>query len=110
MIVQRLFFIFLIIVGISSCGISKKAQRQEVSFDEGIHQIKHLVVVYMENRSFDNLYAEFKGANGIKNAKKGNFIQVDEKIPYKYLPEIPNNSFPTNLPNSFQHRSICYIG
>lgn len=101
MIVQRLFFIFLIIVGISSCGISKKAQRQEVSFDEGIHQIKHLVVVYMENRSFDNLYAEFKGANGIKNAKKGNFIQVDEKgIPYKYLPEIPrNNSFPTNLPN-----------
>ncbi|AHF14306.1 alkaline phosphatase family protein [Niabella soli] len=98
---QRFFLIFLIIFGISSCGTSKKAQRQEVSFDEGIGKIKHLVVVYMENRSFDNLYGEFKGANGLKNARKGNFIQVNEKgIPYEYLPAIPrNNSFPTNLPN-----------
>ncbi|PVD49604.1 acid phosphatase [Terrimonas sp.] len=98
---QRLFFIFLSISLISSCGTSKKAQRQEVSFDEGIRQINHVVVVYMENRSFDNLYGEFKGANGIKNAQKGNFVQVDENgNPYKYLPEIPrNNSFPVNLPN-----------
>ena len=101
MTVQRLFFIFLFISVISSCGTGKKAQRQEVSFDEGIRQINHLVVVYMENHSFDNLYGEFKGANGIKNAQKGNFIQVDEEgKPYTYLPEIPrNNAFPTNLPN-----------
>jgi phospholipase C len=101
MTVQRLVFIFLIISAISSCGTSKKAQRQEVSFDEGIQQINHLVVVYMENHSFDNLYGEFKGANGIKNARKGNFVQVDEEgKPYEYLPEIPrNNAFPTNLPN-----------
>jgi phospholipase C len=98
---QRFFYMFLIILLISSCGISKKVQLQETSFDEGIGQIKHLVVIYMENRSFDNLYGEFKGANGIKNAKKGNFVQVDKDgKPYQYLPEIPrNNSFPTNLPN-----------
>lgn len=102
MTVQRLFFVFLFISAISGCKTAQKAQRQEVSFDEGIRQINHLVVVYMENHSFDNLYGEFKGANGIKNALKGNFIQVDEKgNPYKYLPEIPrNNAFPTNLPNS----------
>lgn len=101
MTLQRLFFISLVIFGISSCGTSRKAQRQEVSFDDGIRQINHLVVVYMENHSFDNLYGEFKGVDGIKNAQKGNFIQVDKKgVPYKYLPEIPrNNSFPTNLPN-----------
>ena len=101
MTLQRLFFISLVILGISSCGTSRKAQRQEVSFDDGIRQINHLVVVYMENHSFDNLYGEFKGVDGIKNAQKGNFIQVDKKgVPYKYLPEIPrNNSFPTNLPN-----------
>ncbi len=101
MIVRRLFFILLVISGISSCETGKKAQRQNVSFDEGIRQINHLVVIYMENHSFDNLYGEFKGANGIKNAKKGNFVQVDEQgKPYQYLPEIPrNNSFPTNLPN-----------
>src|SRR5690606_26324436 len=98
---KRFFVMFFIVLLISSCAIGKKAQDQETSFDQGIGQIKHLVVIYMENRSFDNLYGEFYGANGIKNAKKGNFLQVDENgKPYTYLPEIPrNNSFPTNLPN-----------
>ena len=98
---QRFLIVFLIIFGISSCGTSKKAQQRETSFDNGIRKINHLVVIYMENHSFDNLYGEFKGANGIENAKKGNFIQLDKDgKPYKYLPEIPrNNAFPTNLPN-----------
>ena len=98
---QRLFFLFLIVLGISSCGTSKKVQRRGTSFDEGIRQINHLVVIYMENHSFDNLYGGFKGVNGIENAERGNFVQVDrDGKPYQYLPEIPrNNSFPTNLPN-----------
>ncbi|HTN36131.1 MAG TPA: acid phosphatase [Arachidicoccus sp.] len=98
---QRFFYLFLLILGINSCGTIKKAQQQKTSFDEGIRQINHVVVIYMENHSFDNLYGEFKGANGIENAKRGNFVQVDKQgKPYKYLPEIPrNNSFPTNLPN-----------
>ncbi|MEO6844059.1 MAG: alkaline phosphatase family protein, partial [Ginsengibacter sp.] len=100
---QRFSFIFLVIFVISGCGVSKKAQQPKTSFDDGIRQINHVVVIYMENHSFDNLYGEFKGANGIENAEKGNFVQVDkEGKPYKYLPEIPrNNSFPTNLPNDF---------
>lgn len=101
MSLQRICYMLFIILGISSCSTSKKVQHQEVSFDDGIRQINHLVVVYMENHSFDNLYGGFKGANGIKNVKAGNFLQVDaEGKPYQYLPEIPrNNSFPTNLPN-----------
>ncbi|PPL00231.1 alkaline phosphatase family protein [Parapedobacter indicus] len=99
---MRRLFIFLVILVVSGCGTTQKVQHRDVSFDEGIQQIKHLVVIYMENHSFDNLYGEFKGANGIENAKKGNFVQVDEEgNPYQYLPEIPrNNSFPTNLPNA----------
>jgi hypothetical protein len=46
---KRMFFIFLIIFEISSCGINKKVQKRETSFDEGIRQINHLVVIYMEN-------------------------------------------------------------
>ena len=64
---HRLFFVFLIMFVISGCGIGKKGQHRETSFDDGIRQINHLVVVYMENHSFDNLYGEFKGVNGIKN-------------------------------------------
>jgi len=99
---MRRLFIFLVILVVSGCGTTQKVQHRDVSFDEGIQQINHLVVIYMENHSFDNLYGEFKGANGIENAKKGNFVQVDEEgNPYQYLPEIPrNNSFPTNLPNA----------
>jgi phospholipase C len=102
MSLQRFLFLSLIILAASSCQTSKKAQPGETAFDDGIRQINHLVVIYMENHSFDNLYGEFKGANGIKNAKNGNFVQVDEDgKPYEYLPEIPrNSSFPTNLPNA----------
>ena len=99
---MRRLLIILFIVVVSSCGTTQKAPYQDVSFEEGIRKINHLVVIYMENHSFDNLYGEFKGANGIKNARKGNFVQVDEEgNPYQYLPEIPrNSSFPTNLPNT----------
>lgn len=99
---MRQLLIILFIFVVSSCGTTQKAPYQDVSFEEGIRKINHLVVIYMENHSFDNLYGEFKGANGIKNARKGNFVQVDEDgNPYQYLPEIPrNNSFPINLPNA----------
>jgi phospholipase C len=101
MSLQRFFFFALIVFCFISCGTSKKAQHSKVSFEKGIPQIKHLVVIYMENHSFDNLYGEFDGANGLENARKGNFIQVNQKgEPYKFLPEIPrNSSFPANLPN-----------
>src|SRR5699024_2856751 len=64
-------------------------------------KINHVVVIYMENHSFDNLFGEFEGANGIENATKENIVQLDEDgEPYDTLPEIPrNSSFPTNLPN-----------
>ncbi|MEP6750715.1 MAG: alkaline phosphatase family protein [Bacteroidota bacterium] len=98
---QRFFFFALISFCLISCGTTKKVQHSQTSFEEGIHQIKHVVVIYMENHSFDNLYGEFKGANGIENAMKGSFIQVNQEgEPYKFLPEIPrNSSFPANLPN-----------
>lgn len=101
MSLQRFFCLGIIICCLISCSASKKVQHSEVSFEEGIPQIKHLVVIYMENHSFDNLYGEFEGANGLDNARKGNFIQVDKDgTAYQYLPEITrNSSFPTNLPN-----------
>ena len=34
----------------------------------GLNKIGHIIVIYLENRSFDNLYGTFPGANGIANA------------------------------------------
>lgn len=77
-------------------------QRDDAQFAKDIQKINHVVVVYMENHSFDNLWGEFEGANGLSNAKKSNITQVNEKDkPYAFLPSIPrSNAFPTNLPNN----------
>ncbi|HEY4965829.1 MAG TPA: acid phosphatase [Puia sp.] len=66
-------------------------------------KIKHVVVIYLENHSFDNLYGQFPGANGLSNAIPANTTQVDANgVPYTFLPPVPGTSaFPTNLPNTY---------
>lgn len=68
-----------------------------------LKKVKHVVVIYMENHSFDNLYGQFPGADGLEQAKKENIIQLDaNNQPYTTLPPIPRSSaFPTNLPNTY---------
>jgi phospholipase C len=52
--------------------------------------INHFVVVYMENHSFDNLYGEFPGADGLVGLDAGapNVQQLDgyDGGPYAFLP------------------------
>jgi acid phosphatase len=51
--------------------------------------IKHLVVIYLENHSFDNLYGSFPGADGLANANASNgATQVDlNGVAYTCLPQ-----------------------
>jgi len=66
------------------------------------------VVIYAENRSFDNLYGLFPGANGIRNALEHpeTYIQLDRdgKTVLPSLPPVwnshdPNWSYVAELPN-----------
>jgi acid phosphatase len=68
-----------------------------------IDRVKHVVVIYMENHSFDNLYGQFEGADGLNKAKKENIIQLDAQgQPYQFLPPVAvNSAFPTNLANAY---------
>jgi phospholipase C len=43
----------------------------------GIAKIETVVVIYAENRSFDNLYGHFPGANGLQNVTSANSMQLD---------------------------------
>ncbi len=45
--------------------------------DAGLSKIKNVVVIYVENRSFDNLYGLFPGAEGVQNLKPEQFTQMD---------------------------------
>ncbi|MDE2577809.1 MAG: acid phosphatase [Hyphomicrobiales bacterium] len=74
----------------------------------GLDKIDHIVVIYLENRSFDNLYGKFPGANGLSNAGAA-ATQVDRSgKPYDKLPPVMNSNlkpaavdarFPADLPN-----------
>ena len=94
-----LFSFLLLLVFIAGC---KKRIDNPYTLAE-VGKIKHVVVIYMENHSFDNLYGEFAGANGLSHADSANIIQVDSNNnPYTFLPAISASSaFPTNLPNVY---------
>ncbi len=75
---------------------------------EKLAPVKHIIVLYLENHSFDNLFGTFPGADGISDASD-KAIQVDETgTPYKTLPVVmkvtmngktADSRFPSNLPN-----------
>lgn len=75
----------------------------------GLESVEHIVVIYLENRSFDSLFGLFPDANGFADAQNTP-PQIDEYgRPYKTLPSVMNaehkpatldQRFPTNLSNN----------
>src|SRR3982750_1496356 len=43
-----------------------------------LQKINHIVVIYEENHSFDNLYGSWEGVNGLANADAAHTTQVDQ--------------------------------
>ncbi|MEP7275977.1 MAG: acid phosphatase, partial [Betaproteobacteria bacterium] len=71
-----------------------------------LERIEHVVVIYAENRSFDNLYGTFPGANGIANSTPAQFTQVDRDgkplatlPPVWKTPKVPDPAYPASLAN-----------
>jgi phospholipase C len=68
----------------------------------GLAKIGHIVVIYAENRSFDNLYGLFPGASGVAEATPQQYTQVDQDSkPLPHLPPVwkgrePDPAFPRN--------------
>jgi phospholipase C len=63
-------------------------------------RLQHLVVIYLENHSFDNLYGEFPGADGLGNAGATE-TQVDASgTAFSTLPQVSGSPFPATLPNA----------
>src|SRR6478736_767542 len=67
--------------------------------------VEHIIVIYLENRSFDNLFGFFPNADGIA-AAGATKIQVDaDGKPYVFLPQVDkaagavDDRFPKDLPN-----------
>lgn len=85
---------------------------------EGIDKIEHVIILFLENHTVDNLYSRLPGVNGVESPG-GQVVQVDQNgVPYptlppvkvslKYagfgrpidtLPGLPDPRFPKDLPN-----------
>jgi acid phosphatase len=51
-----------------------------------LSRINHIVVIYQENHSFDNLYGKWEGVNGLGHAPRARTVQVNQAgVPYRCL-------------------------
>jgi acid phosphatase len=57
-------------IGLYACGGNSTSKPT-------LSSVKNVVVIYAENRSFDNLYGNFPGANGLQNVTAASARQLD---------------------------------
>lgn len=77
--------------------------RHAEAIPPGLNRINHVIVVFMENWSFDGLLGFVPGANGINQAPPQRTVQIDQSgQPYPVLPDDPGGCVPdgANLPNA----------
>src|SRR5713226_2800601 len=92
-------------IALLAAALASYAPQPSRTTSTDLEKIQHIVVIYAENRSFDNLYGLFPGANGIANATPEQYTQVDNDG--KVLPHLPpvwkgkdaDPAFPKDLPN-----------
>ena len=80
---------------------AQNASPVSTSAHASLTAINHIIVIYLENRSFDNLYGEFPGADGIAGLAPERYRQVDESgKPFDHLPQVGDARIPLDLPNA----------
>src|SRR5438094_6139071 len=101
--VWLLFAAPLLVTGCSSIPADSGGLGQP----SGLEKIRHVIVIYQENWSFDGLYGKFPGADGIANAGERIRQMKKDGTPYTTLPQpldtsknppIPDLRFRADLP------------
>ena len=65
-LLRRSILVGLMGVGLLAAPAAASAHRGH--HDRGLDKIRHFVVVYEENHSFDNLYGRWERVDGLRNA------------------------------------------
>ena len=104
MAAMRTTLALVLLAALAGCN----QDHDDTSSATGQQKIAHLVVIYLENHSFDNLYGQFAGAEGLTQAMaSGTMVQNDMTgAAYATLPPVfdssmkmPDTRFPANLAN-----------
>jgi phospholipase C len=67
----------LFLIAVSLCLISTHVFSEGPDRDSKLRRVKHIVVIYQENWSFDSLYGLFPGANGLAQSSPRSLNQTD---------------------------------
>ncbi len=85
------------------CGAAVPASAQTAA--GGLNRIGHIIVIYEENHSFDNLYGSFPGANGLQQTSSAQMTQVQRDgsamanlTMLNTTTKKPDDKIPGNLP------------
>jgi acid phosphatase len=81
------------VMGAAAAAIALTSHVHAAGYNDDAAQnlklIDTIVVIYAENRSFDNLYGSFPGADGLANASRTALVQLDrDGTPLKELPPV----------------------
>jgi acid phosphatase len=83
------------VVTVTACNSNDSSQSNAASTPAATAQaaqlsdVKNIVVIYSENHSFDDIYGNFPGANGLQNATASSTVQLDRNgTPLPTLPQI----------------------
>ena len=86
--IRRVLTVSLLATLLAACATTtRKGGAASDRNDLQLQRIQHVIVIYAENRSFDNLYGLFPGANGIANASTEAKLQLDHDG--AVLPRLP---------------------
>ena len=78
-----------------AAAVASAAAQEAPAPVAGLEKINHIIVLYLENRSFDNLYGLFPGAEGVAGASEAASTQLDKdgKV-FDKLPPVLNTNVP----------------
>ncbi|HET7848518.1 MAG TPA: acid phosphatase [Pseudolabrys sp.] len=81
----------LMLVAAGLAAVAPGNARAQGTPPSGLDSVQNIVVIFAENRSFDNLYGSFPGANGLSNATPESMTQLDrDGSVLKVLPPVWN--------------------
>src|SRR5215468_4633325 len=103
---RRLFGVLTAILILAGSIVTASIQRAPARPPSQLSDIQNVIIIYQENWSFDSLYGNFPGANGLANAKRTmrqvdaagkRYLALPQPMDTRARPIAPDPRFPANL-------------
>ena len=93
-----------IFVGPADLTFANPASSERQRSERAVQRLKHIIVIYQENWSFDSLYGQFPGANGLQHGfdtlsqydKSTNYTSLIYKTPLPLNNGVADPNFPAS--------------